>query len=177
MKKTGRCRKNFSVISAAIGLLFVTVTDAPVVFAAGIKVIPDASVLVQIVNFLVLIGVLNMVLYKPIRKILAQRKEKIEGLEKSIDSLHDGAGEKDKTYLDGIKSARKNGLVKKEELIQAASEEEKKVIEEINQKSQADLTAIREKILQDTDAVRVSLEKEVDSFAEAIGQKILGRAI
>lgn len=177
MKKTGGCRSFFPVISAATGFLFVATVSVPAAFAAGIKVIPDASVLVQIVNFLFLIWVLNMVLYKPIRNILAQRKEKIDGLETRIESLQDGAAEKDKSYLDGIKAARKNGLVKKEALIQEASEEEKKVIDEINRKSQADLSAIRDKIAQDTDAVRNALEKEVDSFAEAIGQKILGRAM
>jgi F-type H+-transporting ATPase subunit b len=41
----------------------------------------DGSIVVQIVNFLVLIWILNMVLYKPIRKILLDRKEKMTGLQ------------------------------------------------------------------------------------------------
>ena len=41
----------------------------------------DASVVLQIVNFVFLIVVLNVVLFKPVRKILRQRKEKVDGLE------------------------------------------------------------------------------------------------
>jgi hypothetical protein len=36
---------------------------------------------------------------------------------------------------------------------------------------------MKDKIAKDVDVVKASLEKEVDSFAEAIGRKILGRAI
>ena len=42
----------------------------------GITVIPDASVIIQIINFLFLIWVLNLIIFKPIRNILIQRKEK-----------------------------------------------------------------------------------------------------
>ena len=44
----------------------------------GITVIPDISLLFQIANFLFLIWALNTILFKPIRKILRERKEKIE---------------------------------------------------------------------------------------------------
>jgi len=51
----------------------------------GITVIPDASVFIQIINFLFLIWVLNLIIYKPIRNILIQRKEKFSGLEADIE--------------------------------------------------------------------------------------------
>ena len=46
----------------------------------------DGSLIIQIVNFIFLIWILNVVLYKPIRKVLIQRKEKIAGLEQKIDT-------------------------------------------------------------------------------------------
>ena len=137
----------------------------------------DVSVFVQIVNFIFLILVLNAVLYKPVRKILLQRKEKINGLEQNIETFTKDAQEKDESYLEGIKEARTKGLIEKENLMQSASEEEKIIIAKINKKAQADLEAVREQITKDTGQVSVSLEKEIDSFAEAIRQKILGRAV
>ena len=136
----------------------------------------DVSVFVQIVNFIFLILVLNAVLYKPVRKILLQRKEKINGLEQSIETFTTDAQEKDESYLGGIKEARTKGLIEKENLLQSASEEEKVIIDKINEKAKADLETVREQITKDTGHVSVSLEKEIDSFAEAIRQKILGRA-
>ena len=131
---------------------------------------------IQIANFLFLIFALNMVLYKPIRNILRQRKGKMEGLADGVDAAKQQAEEKNKAFSDGIKSARSKGQEKKEALLQAAAEEEQTIIGKINAKAKEDLATVKAKIAQDTDAVRASLEKEVDTFADAIAQKILGRA-
>ncbi len=136
----------------------------------------DASVFIQIVNFIFLVFVLNIVLYKPIRKVLIQRKEKITGLEQGIDGADRDAKEKDDAFMSGVKDARANGLKEKEILLQEASGEEKKILEKINKKAQADLAEVREKIAKDAEGVGKSLHQELDVFANEIGQKILGRA-
>ncbi len=136
----------------------------------------DGSLFIQIINFLFLIGVLNFVLYKPIRKILIQRKEKITGLEQGIDTCNSDAKEKDDAFTSGLKEARAKGMGEKEALMQAATDEEKVIIEKINQKAQADLAEVREKVAKDAESVRASLQEELDDIATAISHKILGRA-
>ena len=137
----------------------------------------DGSLFIQIVNFLFLIWVLNIVLFKPIRNILLKRKEKVEGLQQSIDISNKDASERDAAFDQGIREARAKGLKEKDSLMAAASEEEKNMIEEINKKAQADLAEVQSKIKRDAEAVRTVLQKEVDDFAKAIGQKLLGRAV
>jgi F-type H+-transporting ATPase subunit b len=137
----------------------------------------DGSVFIQIANFIFLIWVMNMILYKPIRKALLQRKEKVSDLEQRIADFSAQAQEKEDALAFGIKEARANGLKEKQALIQSGSEEEKIVIESINKKAQAALVESREKIAKDAESVRISLQKELDTFVNAIGQKILGRAV
>jgi F-type H+-transporting ATPase subunit b len=137
----------------------------------------DGSVFIQIVNFIFLIWVLNIILYKPIRNVLAQRKEKITGLEQSIETFNYDSKEKEEAFDAGIKEARAKGLKDKEALVEEASQEEKSIVEKINEKAQADLVQIRSKIAKDTESVRASLQEEIDSFADAIVKKILGRAV
>lgn len=135
----------------------------------------DVSVFIQIVNFLFLIWALNLVLYKPIRKVLLERKEKVEGLEQSIENLNINAQEKEDAFTSGIKDARSKGQIEKELLLSAAQNEEKQLLEKINKKAQDDLAQMRDKIATEAENVRISLQNEVDVFANAIGQKILGR--
>jgi F-type H+-transporting ATPase subunit b len=137
----------------------------------------DVSLLIQIVNFLFLIWILNLVLYKPIRNVLIKRNDKVKGLEQDIETFNRDAGEKDDAYAEGIKTARAKGLEKKGALISAASDEEKKIIEKINRQAQADLAAIRNKITKETEEVRSALQREIDVFANEICQKILGRTV
>ncbi len=136
----------------------------------------DGSLFIQIINFLFLIWALNFVLYKPIRNILIQRKEKVAGLEQNIDACNKEIQEKDDAFISGLKEARVNGTKEKEALIQAAADEEKKIIEEINKKAQADFAEVRERVAKDAEIVRVALQKELDNIATAISHKILGRA-
>lgn len=137
----------------------------------------NVSLFIQIANFVLMIWILNIILYKPIRNMLNRRKEKVEGLEQNIERSNMDAKEKDEAYKSGVKEARIKGLKEKEALLLAAAEEEKEAIAKINEKAAADLVEIRGKIKKDVENVRTSLQQEVDAFANSIGEKILGRAV
>jgi F-type H+-transporting ATPase subunit b len=162
-------------------LLIVLLASSPALGASeesgggGITVLPDGSLIIQIANFLLIIWIMNLILYRPIRNILRQRREKVEGLEFSIETYNENAQEKDDAFAAGIKEARIKGLKEKETLLQTAAEEEKQIIENVNAKAQAELAEIRKKIAKDADAARASLQEKVDEFADDICQKILGR--
>jgi F-type H+-transporting ATPase subunit b len=137
----------------------------------------DGSVFIQIVNFLVLIWILNIVLYRPIRNILLQRREKVSGLEGNIEAANTRMKEKDDAFSKGVKEARAKGLREKDSLIKEAEAEEKEIVGKINEKAQAELVQVKEKIAKEAQEVRDALMKEVDAFASDIGEKILGRAV
>lgn len=137
----------------------------------------DGSIFIQIVNFLFLIWILNVILYKPVRNVLLQRKGKIAGLENDIGTCSEESKKKKEAFSSGIKEARTEGLKEKNALLAAAANQEKEMIREINEKAAAEMSALREKIAKDADEVRASLLKEVDVFAKDIGLKILGRVV
>jgi F-type H+-transporting ATPase subunit b len=146
-------------------------------FAAGISVMPNWTTFIQAANFIVLVFILNIVLYRPIRQILIQRKEKFNGLEQSIANLAQDLTDKESSYAAGIREARKKGVQRKNEMVLSASEEEKQLIEKINAEALESLNAIREQVAAEADAARKALQQEVDSFANQIGAKILGRTV
>jgi F-type H+-transporting ATPase subunit b len=143
----------------------------------GLTVIPDWTTWVQMANFIILIWVLNLILYRPIRNVLLKRKDKISGLEQSIEAATKDVQDKEAAYASGIKEARARGIEQKEKLVEAAAEEERNIIAEINEKAQVELAKVRDQVAREADEARSSLMQQVDGFAEAIGQKILGRAI
>jgi F-type H+-transporting ATPase subunit b len=174
MKIVGLNRKGWIIFYFILAsLLFAGVAFG----AGGITVIPDWTLFVQIANFLLIVWVLNIVLFKPIRNILIQRKEKVTSLEQNVETSDREAKEKNEAFDAGIRDARAKGLSEKNVLLNEAADEEKEIVDKINQKAQADLAEVREKIAKDAEAVRASLQKEIDTFASAIGEKILGRAV
>ena len=184
MKISGLCRKGHGILWLSLFTAALLVLTAGSVAASseeggggGITVIPDISLLFQIANFLFILWALNTVLYKPIRKIIQQRKEKVDSFESSIEAFNQDIQEKDEAFVSGQRAARAKGVKEKEALLLEAAEEEKKIIEAVNSKAQQELAEIREKIAQDINSVRGSLQEKVDEFASDIGKKILGRAV
>jgi F-type H+-transporting ATPase subunit b len=143
----------------------------------GVTVVPDWSVSIQIVNFLFLIFVLNLILFRPIRKILQERREKVKGMETAIDHAGKSVHEKNAAFEKALRDARAKGLKEKEALVKQAEEEERRQIEAINSKAQAELEEIRRKIAADAERARQALQPQIGAFADEITQKVLGRAL
>jgi F-type H+-transporting ATPase subunit b len=140
-------------------------------------IIPDWTLLLQIANFIVLIFLLNIVLYKPIRKILMERKKKIQGAEEAIEGAKQSADEAEQSFKTKMGDAKMKGHQEKEALKQSAQEEQGRLLDELNQKAQADLGAVLTQISKDADAARGKLKGEIEGFSGAIAEKILGRAV
>jgi len=137
----------------------------------------DGSVFIQIINFLLLIWLLNMVLYKPIRNILKERNERIANLETSVQKCTADAESSESNYKEGLDQARKRGLDQKNKLIQEAVEHERALVSDLNQKAMKEMEQIKQRIQSDVGKAKMKLAEEIESFAQAIGQKILGRAL
>jgi F-type H+-transporting ATPase subunit b len=168
-----------TAVLSAVGIL--TFEFLPSAVAAseggGVTVVPDWSVSIQIINFLFLIFVLNLLLFRPIRKILQERREKIKGMESAIDNAGKTIQEKNAAFEKAIRDARAKGLKEKETLVKQAEEEERRQIESINSKALAELEEIRRKIRGDAERAREALQPQIGAFAREITQKILGRAV
>lgn len=138
---------------------------------------PDYTVLIQIANFLVLIFLMNIVVYKPVRAMLARRREKLDGLNRDIRSSRQAADEKASELQQGLAQARSAGQEKKDALTDEALGEEKKILAEINDKAAQKLEAMRARIDKDVAEAEAKLSQEIAAYAQAIGEKILGRAL
>ena len=137
----------------------------------------DQSLVYQLINFLLLLIILNAILYKPIRTILKQRAEKMTGLKAEAQKANGDMMQKEQDYQNRLQQARKEGFEQKNIFKLEGQEEEKKLLQQTNQKIEAELTQNRQKIAQQVEEARKKLSGEVTSFSQEIAQKILGRKI
>lgn len=137
----------------------------------------DWTLLLQIANFLVLIFVLNVVLYKPIRKILAERQAKIQGMEDGISQAEDRAVDAQKSFKEKLSGARVKGNEEKEKFKQEGEEEQKRILAEINEAAQKEMDSVRAQVAKDVEQAKTKLQEEIKGYSAAIAEKILGRAV
>ena len=137
----------------------------------------DVTVLIQIINILILIVVMNAVLYRPVRTILAKRKEKLAELADSIETFQKNAELRKEEISRKLNEARSRA---KEEIEKARGEAQDATAEslaKVRQEAQADKAAQLEAIEKDFAAARQQLAGEVESFAADVAAKVLGRSI
>ncbi len=137
----------------------------------------DGSIIIQMINFLILVWALNYVAYRPIRGMLAKRKEKVQGLESGISQFESDAREKASAIEAGIKDAREKGIKMKDAMAEKARQEEQAMLERINEQARKDLEEIRARVSRETEEVRVSLQSQIEFYANEISKKMIGRAV
>lgn len=137
----------------------------------------DGTVILQIANFLVLLVVMNIILYKPIRGILAKRDEEMASRQKMIDDYQGRVNDNEEAIESGMVSARKEGYQEKESLKVLGQEEEKGVLQEAGAAVERKLTAAKQEIETKITAARETLESEISGFSNELAEKILGRSV
>jgi F-type H+-transporting ATPase subunit b len=137
----------------------------------------DWTLFVQIINFLVLVFLLNMVLFRPIRRILLARQARLTAYEEDIVGLADSQqgilGEVEQQ----LAAARREGLGLREKLRQEGSQEEGSLLEQVKQEVDAEWTKVEAKIKKDMAKAREALRAQAQDFATALSTKILGRKL
>ena len=137
----------------------------------------DLSLVFQIVNFLVLMFVLNQVLYKPIRGILHQRAEKFAQLNGEIASSMEGVDAQARALEAERASARSQGAALREDIKNVARGQERELITEATKEMEQTVAKVRQQIAAEIGGVREELKGQVQSFGRELAQKLLGRSI
>jgi len=137
----------------------------------------DGTLIFQIANFLVLLFILNLILFKPIRKILSQREEEMNSRLKAIVEYQGRAEQSEKDIEEGKVLARKEGYTAKETLKSQGLEEEKGILQEAGSAVEQKLDAAKKEIEAKVAAAKEALEGQIAGFSEELAQKILGRSI
>lgn len=137
----------------------------------------DITMVIQIINILVLIGILNVVLYKPVRTVMAKREEKAASIGKEVETFHKNAALRQEEIGRKMQAARTKA---KEELEGARSTAQAaggEILAKIREEANAAKSAQMAEIQQQFGTAREQLRGQVDGFAAEIAGKILGRAV
>jgi F-type H+-transporting ATPase subunit b len=135
------------------------------------------TLVIQIINFLVLLFLLNIILYKPIRKIMGQRREEMSTAEKVIADLLDGYSRSSKELEQDMAAARKDGFKEKEDRKNQGRDEESKMVQKAIDTVSEKISKSREDITRNMTGLRQSLDKEISLFSQELAEKVLGRSI
>lgn len=131
----------------------------------------------QIVNFTLLVILLSALLYKPIQRVLAERRDRIAKSMADVDAAREAAARSQQDYDRHIAEAQR----KAQEIIGQAAQAGEKVRAEIEAEARREADAIRQKAHEEAQAEKGRLLSEVQSQIAALSmaatEKVLGKAV
>jgi F-type H+-transporting ATPase subunit b len=137
----------------------------------------DITLVIQMVNVLIFLFCLNLILFRPIRKIIKERNEIVDGFTNDITSLTGKAQESMDQFEQKVLEARKEGMEVIQTMKDEGEEAESKLIGATNQEVQSEVEEARKKVQSELQEARTQLQAQVQAFSVEVTEKILGRSI
>ena len=137
----------------------------------------NSTLFIQFVTFVLLMIVLNLMLYRPLRKVLQKRRDTVASDHSDANHFGREVERGISRYKELMEETRNKGKEEKEKLRQEGMTAQHKLLEEteeIVRKKKEDMRAQIERNVQD---VKSELGKYAQDLAKEITEKILGRAV
>ena len=132
----------------------------------------DITFFIQLVNFFIVLVILNPLLIRPIRQIIRERKEAAASLLNESEGFFQSAEGKLTQYESALAKAREEALAGREEARGKALAAGDEITARASQEAQASLKAARDSIEADTAAAFAALREEIDPLAKRIIAKV-----
>ncbi len=137
----------------------------------------NAALLFQLVNFIVLLIVLNFILFKPIRQIMQEREQGIGSALGDAKAAQDRMQKLLEQYNTSLAEAKQKATAAYNTIYQQGLEAQRDMISAERSKAGEMLDKARAEIAAAAGAARVDLKKEAERLSQEITSKLLGRAV
>jgi F-type H+-transporting ATPase subunit b len=135
----------------------------------------NATLIAQIINFLLLVAILTKVAYKPLLKALADRQAKIADSLNSAEQERAEAARLKQDYQQQLAEARTQAQAIVEKAMRIAEQTKEEILAEARSENARLLKTAQEEIARERDQALAQLRTEVVSLSMAAATKIVGQ--
>lgn len=137
----------------------------------------DITMPIQIMNIIILIFLMNAVLYRPVRAILAEREKKVADMEKEIGNFNKNAKLRLEEFDHKMNEARVKAKAELEKVRGATQSTENEKLAVVRKEAETAKAGQLATIKSEFTAAQQALKGQINGFAAEMAGKILGRAL
>jgi F-type H+-transporting ATPase subunit b len=137
----------------------------------------DYTVFIQLVNFLLLIWILNQVLYKPLLRIMDRRKQILDKAQEEVKSVQDTIDRRVAAYEEKIRAAKMEAMGQKGDLAKEGSDAAKVITDKAKGEISGMMSEFQAKLEKELASAREILRNQSLRISSEIAEKVLGRSI
>ena len=137
----------------------------------------DASLVVQIGIFILLLVILKPLLFDPMLKLFEEREKKIEGTRREATKEDERSAKALAKYEGILGKAREAGNLERDQLRSEGQKKEAEILALVRSQTTATVENGREAIAEEAKTARTALETEANVLGSAIASRVLGREV
>lgn len=137
----------------------------------------NVTLLIQVVNFLILIALLSRFLFNPLKKFLAERAEGIQKALAESRLAHEAAAKAQEEYRAQILATQREAAALREQVQREVEAERQRLLKASRDEAQRMVDEAKAVIETETKRARASLREEVVNLSLAAAERVLGRSV
>lgn len=137
----------------------------------------DYTILIQMINFLILVFALNLLLYKPLLRIMDKRKKLLQDTDDEIKRINLTIEERMSAYEEKVRMAKMDALNRKNDILKEGADRTKTIIDAARAEIPTMMEQFNKKINEEIAEARHMLTGQSQQISVNIVEKLLGRSI
>jgi F-type H+-transporting ATPase subunit b len=135
------------------------------------------TLLIQFFNFLILLFLLNILLFKPVLKAIDKRAKTLGTLFDGVEGIKKEAVSLELAYDEGSRERKKPVLEGKEAVLVEAQKASVHLIEEARTELAEELVKIKSEVERESKSISNALKGDVEKLSTEVAKKILKRSL
>ncbi len=137
----------------------------------------NLTLVLQVVNFLILIVLLHRFLYKPLTQFLATRADGIKRSLEEAKAAREAAAKAQQEYEARIAATRREAAAMREAAVREVEEERQRLLKASRDEATRLLTEAKTQIEQEVKRAKAELRKEVVGLSVGIAERLIARSL
>ncbi|NIQ92079.1 MAG: ATP synthase F0 subunit B [Deltaproteobacteria bacterium] len=135
----------------------------------------NLTIVIQVVQFLLLLFILNRFLFRPTINLIEEREQKITTWKEETKNFHESMQERLQSYENQILEAKAQAQEQQELVTVELQKEEDKKLEAVSEEAVRIVVSTREKLQEETELLRGQLREQAEEMSQLVAEKVLGR--
>jgi F-type H+-transporting ATPase subunit b len=135
----------------------------------------NLTIVIQVVQFLLLLFILNRFLFRPTINLIEEREKKIITWKEETKNFHESMQERLQSYENQILEAKAQAQEQQELVTVELQKEEDKKLDAVSEEAVGIVVSTREKLQEETELLRGQLREQAEEMSQLVAEKVLGR--
>lgn len=137
----------------------------------------NLTIVIQVVQFLILVFILNRILFRPISQAIEERDEKISAWEEKTRTLQETVRIKIESYEKELVEVRAKAQEEQQQLSNELNAREEEKVGAVFEEAAQMVASTKQALQEETKRLRQELRRQAEEMAQMVTEKVLGRKV